>query len=75
MKNNIVQLEKFQKKNSLRFSKEIFNDDLNKVEEFTKLKLSSEVDLIGKMALYQLGSGGKRLRSILNFSKLKNFRI
>ena len=68
MKNNIVQLEKFQKKTPYDSLKEIFNEDLNKVEEFTKLKLSSEVDLIGKMANYQLGSGGKRLRSILTLA-------
>ena len=68
MKNNIVQLEKFQKKNPYDSLKEIFSEDLNKVEEFTKLKLSSEVDLIGKMASYQLGSGGKRLRSILTLA-------
>jgi octaprenyl-diphosphate synthase len=68
VKNNIVQLEKFQKKTPYDSLKEIFNEDLNKVEEFTKLKLSSEVDLIGKMANYQLGSGGKRLRSILTLA-------
>ncbi len=71
MKNNIVQLEKFQKKTPYDSLKEIFNNDLDKVEEFTKLKLSSEVDLIGKMALYQLGSGGKRLRSILTLASSK----
>ena len=37
MKNNIVQLEKFQKKTPYDSLKEIFNEDLNKVEEFTKL--------------------------------------
>ena len=76
MKNNIVQLEKFQKKTPYDSLKEIFNNDLDKVEEFTKLKLSSEVDLIGKMALYQLGSGGKRLRSILTLasSKITEYR-
>lgn len=68
MKNNIVQIEKFQKKTPYDSLKEIFNYDLNKVEEFTKLKLSSEVDLISKMALYQLSSGGKRLRSILTLA-------
>lgn len=71
MKNNIVQLEKFQKKNPYDSLKEIFNNDLDKAEEFTKSKLSSEVDLIGKMALYQLGSGGKRLRSILTLASSK----
>ena len=71
MKNNIVQLEKFQKKTPYDSLKEIFNNDLDKVEEFTKLKLSSEVDLIAKMALYQLGSGGKRLRSILTLASSK----
>lgn len=71
MKNNIVQLEKFQKKTPYDSLKEIFDNDLNKVEEFTKLKLSSEVDLIGKMALYQLNSGGKRLRSILTLASSK----
>ena len=68
MKNNIVQLEKFQKKTPYDSLREIFNDNLNKVEEFTKLKLSSEVDLIRKMAGYQLGSGGKRLRSLLTLA-------
>jgi len=71
VKNNIVQLEKFQKKNPYDSLKEIFNNDLDKAEEFTKSKLSSEVDLIGKMALYQLGSGGKRLRSILTLASSK----
>jgi hypothetical protein len=52
VKNNIVQLEKFHKKTPYDSLKEIFNNDLDKVEEFTKLKLSSEVDLIGKMTLY-----------------------
>ncbi|NBV93380.1 MAG: polyprenyl synthetase family protein, partial [Proteobacteria bacterium] len=51
--------------------KEIFNNDLDKVEAFTKLKLSSEVDLIRKMTLYQLDSGGKRLRSILTLASSK----
>jgi octaprenyl-diphosphate synthase len=68
VKNNIVQLEKFQKKTPYDSLREIFNENLNKVEEFTKLKLSSEVDLIGKMAGYQLGSGGKRLRSLLTLA-------
>ena len=71
MKNNIVQLEKFQKNTPYDSLKEIFNNDLDKVEEFTKSKLSSEVDLIGKMALYQLSSGGKRLRSILTLASSK----
>jgi octaprenyl-diphosphate synthase len=71
MKNNIVQLEKFQKKTSYDSLREIFNGDLNKVEEFTKLKLLSEVDLIGKMANYQLRSGGKKLRSILTLASSK----
>ena len=71
MKNNIVQLEKFQKKTPYDSLKEIFNNDLDKVEEFTKSKLLSEVDLIGKMALYQLSSGGKRLRSILTLASSK----
>ena len=71
MKNNIVQLEKFQKKTPYDSLKEIFNNDLDKIEEFTTLKLSSEVDLIGKMALYQLGSGGKKLRSILTLASSK----
>jgi octaprenyl-diphosphate synthase len=68
VKNNIVQLEKFQKKTPYDSLREIFNENLNKVDEFTKLKLSSEVDLIGKMAGYQLGSGGKRLRSLLTLA-------
>jgi len=68
VKNNIIQLEKFQKKTPYDSLKEIFNNDLDKVEEFTKSKLLSEVDLIGKMALYQLSSGGKRLRSILTLA-------
>lgn len=68
MKNNIVQLEKFQKKTPYDSLREIFNEDLKKVEEFTKIKLSSEVDLIGKIAGYQLGSGGKRLRSLLTLA-------
>jgi octaprenyl-diphosphate synthase len=71
VKNNIVQLEKFQKNTPYDSLKEIFNNDLDKVEEFTKSKLSSEVDLIGKMALYQLSSGGKRLRSILTLASSK----
>ena len=71
MKNNIVQLEKFQKKTPYDSLKEIFNNDLDKVEAFTKLKLSSEVDLIRKMTLYQLDSGGKRLRSILTLASSK----
>jgi octaprenyl-diphosphate synthase len=71
VKNNIVQLEKFQKKTPYDSLKEIFNNDLDKVEEFTKSKLLSEVDLIAKMALYQLSSGGKRLRSILTLASSK----
>jgi octaprenyl-diphosphate synthase len=71
VKNNIVQLEKFQKKNPYDSLKEIFSNDLDKVEEFTKSRLLSEVDLIGKMALYQLSSGGKRLRSILTLASSK----
>jgi octaprenyl-diphosphate synthase len=71
VKNNIVQLEKFQKKTPYDSLREIFNNDLDKVEEFTKSKLLSEVDLIGKMALYQLSSGGKRLRSILTLASSK----
>jgi octaprenyl-diphosphate synthase len=71
VENNIVQLEKFQKNTPYDSLKEIFNNDLDKVEEFTKSKLSSEVDLIGKMALYQLSSGGKRLRSILTLASSK----
>ncbi len=71
MKNNIVQLEKFQKKSPYDSLREIFNTELDKVEEFTKIKLSSEVDLIGKMTLYQLDSGGKRLRSILTLASFK----
>ena len=71
MKNNIVQIEKFLKKNPYDSLKEIFNNDLDKVEAFTKLKLSSEVDLIRKMTLYQLDSGGKRLRSILTLASSK----
>lgn len=76
MKNNIVQLEKFQKKTPYDSLKEIFNNDLNKVEDFTKLKLSSEVNLIDQMASYQLNSGGKRLRSILTLasSKITEYR-
>ena len=49
MKNNIVQLEKFQKKTPYDSLKEIFNNDLDKVEDFTKLKLSSAVNLIDQM--------------------------
>ena len=71
MKNNIVQIEKFLKKTPYDSLKEIFNNDLDKVEAFTKLKLSSEVDLIRKMTLYQLDSGGKRLRSILTLASSK----
>ena len=71
MKNNIVQIEKFLKKTPYDSLKEIFNSDLDKVEAFTKLKLSSEVDLIRKMTLYQLDSGGKRLRSILTLASSK----
>jgi len=71
VKNNIVQLEKFQKKSPYDSLREIFNTELDKVEEFTKIKLSSEVDLIGKMTLYQLDSGGKRLRSILTLASFK----
>lgn len=76
MKNNIVQLEKFQKKTPYDSLKEIFNNDLDKVEDFTKLKLSSEVNLIDQMASYQLNSGGKRLRSILTLasSKITEYR-
>jgi len=71
VKNNIVQIEKFLKKTPYDSLKEIFNSDLEKVEAFTKLKLSSEVDLIRKMTLYQLDSGGKRLRSILTLASSK----
>jgi len=71
VKNNIVQIEKFLKKTPYDSLKEIFNNDLDKVEAFTKLKLSSEVDLIRKMTLYQLDSGGKRLRSILTLASSK----
>ena len=71
MKNNIVQLEKFQKKTPYDSLKEIFNNDLDKVEDFTKLKLSSAVNLIDQMASYQLNSGGKRLRSILTLASSK----
>jgi octaprenyl-diphosphate synthase len=71
VKNNIVQIEKFLKKTPYDSLKEIFNSDLDKVEAFTKLKLSSEVDLIRKMTLYQLDSGGKRLRSILTLASSK----
>jgi octaprenyl-diphosphate synthase len=71
VKNNIVQLEKFQKKDPYDSLKEIFSENLIKVEEFTKLRLTSDVDLIGKMALYQLNSGGKRLRSILTLASSK----
>ncbi|MEK0436148.1 MAG: polyprenyl synthetase family protein [Proteobacteria bacterium] len=76
MKNNIVQLEKFQKKTPYDSLKEIFNNDLDKVEDFTKLKLSSAVNLIDQMASYQLNSGGKRLRSILTLasSKITEYR-
>jgi len=76
MKNNIVQLEKFQKKTPYNSLKEIFNNDLDKVEDFTKLKLSSAVNLIDQMASYQLNSGGKRLRSILTLasSKITEYR-
>ena len=76
MKNNIVQLEKFQKKTPYDSLKEIFNNDLDKVEDFTKLKLSSAVSLIDQMASYQLNSGGKRLRSILTLasSKITEYR-
>jgi octaprenyl-diphosphate synthase len=71
MKNNIVQLEKFQKKTPYDCLKEIFNEDLNKVKEFTKLKLLSEVDLIRRMTNYQLRSGGKKLRSIITLASSK----
>jgi len=71
VKNNIVQIEKFLKKTPYDSLKEIFNNDLDKVEAFTKLKLSSEVELIRKMTLYQLDSGGKRLRSILTLASSK----
>jgi len=71
VKNNIIQIEKFLKKTPYDSLKEIFNNDLDKVEAFTKLKLSSEVDLIRKMTLYQLDSGGKRLRSILTLASSK----
>jgi len=76
VKNNIVQLEKFQKKTPYDSLKEIFNNDLDKVEDFTKLKLSSAVNLIDQMASYQLNSGGKRLRSILTLasSKITEYR-
>ena len=76
MKNNIVQLEKFQKKTPYDSLKEIFNNDLDKIEDFTKLKLSSAVNLIDQMASYQLNSGGKRLRSILTLasSKITEYR-
>jgi translation elongation factor EF-1beta len=45
--------------------------DLNKVEEFTKLKLSSEVDLIGKMAYIPIRFWWKKIKIYINFSKLQ----
>ena len=54
----------FQLKNSVE-------DKLLLVEEKIKLKLSSDVELVGKMTDYHLETGGKRLRALLTLGSAK----
>ncbi len=76
MKNNILEIQKFQDRNPFESLKKKFIEELDKVEKFKKLKLNSNVPLVSEMSDYQLNTGGKKLRSILTLasSALNNYK-
>jgi octaprenyl-diphosphate synthase len=66
----VIQL-KNQINNSYFQLKDSVENKLLLVEEKIKLKLSSDVDLVQKMAEYHLDTGGKRLRALLTLGSAK----
>ena len=57
--------------NSYLDLKNLVGNELDKVSEVIKQKLSSEINLIHKMTDYHLNSGGKRIRPLLTLAASK----
>ncbi|MBM5788033.1 MAG: polyprenyl synthetase family protein, partial [Pelagibacterales bacterium] len=55
----VVPIQQYQNK-PFEELRDIFTNDLQHVEEFTRSRLSSDVRLINEMSTYQQDSGGKK---------------
>jgi len=66
----VVLIQQYQNK-PFEELRDIFTNDLQHVEEFTRSRLSSDVRLINEMSTYQQDSGGKKLRALLTLASAK----
>jgi len=66
----VVSIQQYQNK-PFEELRDIFTNDLQHVEEFTRSRLSSDVRLINEMSTYQQDSGGKKLRALLTLASAK----
>jgi len=68
MTSNVVPLKKLDASNPYEDLKLNYQLEIEKVDEFTKEKLSSHIELVGEMSSYLIQSGGKRLRPLLTIA-------
>ena len=68
MTSNVVPLKKLDASNPYEDLKLNYQSEIEKVDEFTKEKLSSHIELVGEMSSYLIQSGGKRLRPLLTIA-------
>lgn len=72
---NVLPFKKI-KTNPFEEIKSAYQDQLKKVDDHIKLKLSSHVELVGEMATHLMSTGGKRLRPLLTIcsSEIFNYK-
>jgi len=68
MPSNVVPLKKIEASNPYEEIRSTYQSEIEKVDEFTKEKLSSHIELVGEMSSYLMQSGGKRLRPLLTIA-------
>ena len=72
---NVLPLKKIET-NPFEEIKSAYQEQLKKVDDHIKLKLSSHVELVGEMATHLMSTGGKRLRPLLTIcsSEIFNYK-
>ena len=72
---NVLPFKKI-KTNPFEEIKSAYQEQLEKVDDHIKLKLSSHVELVGEMATHLMSTGGKRLRPLLTIcsSEIFNYK-